>query len=88
MDPQPAKVTLPRWLHLMYTTSWGLFLCATPTSVLIACGAISDTLSEQVGIGVLLFVGLAGSATVLHVVAERITKRRYGVGIGGFTYRL
>ena len=85
MDPRPAKVTLPRWLHLMYTMSWGLFPCALPISVVIARGTITDTLAVQVGIGVLLFVALAVCASVCFFVAERITKRRYGSGIGGFT---
>lgn len=78
---------MPRWLHLMYTNSWVLSITALPISVFIACEAMTDTVAGKVYIGLFLFVALVGIAAVMHTVAERITKRRYGVGIDGFTYR-
>ena len=87
MDLHPPGTPLPRWLHLLYTNSWTLFISALPVSVFIACAAVTDSVSEKIYIGLFLFAVLIGMATVMHAVAERITKRRYGFGIGGFTYR-
>ena len=49
---------------------------------------MTDNAAQKVYAGLVLFVALIGMAFVMRVVAERVTKRRYGFGITGFRYRL
>ncbi len=87
MEHKINIIVLPSWLHYMHTNGWTATFSSVPVFLLLVsmgwfCGSL-----PVVGLGFFGGALLATLGAVFTRVAQRITTRRYGVGIEAFVYR-